>query len=49
MFGDWGWNEHRSSIQEQRYIKFKKNHINNKLLLIQIGCGTAIPTIRNEL
>ena len=50
MFGDWGWNGSRSEEQNQKYNKFIENISNNgyKLVVIEIGAGTHIPTIRDE-
>lgn len=50
MFGDWSWNGTRASEQEARYEKWLKNILNNnkKLAIIEIGAGSAIPTVRNE-
>ena len=48
MFGDWSWNAQRTTTQEERFhiwidsIRAKKK----KLAIIEIGAGTAIPTIR---
>ena len=48
MFGDWGWNDGRSNAQEQRYRKWIKQieRSNQKLAIIEMGAGTAIPTVR---
>lgn len=48
MFGDWSWNERRSNTQEQRYQKWIKQieRLNQKLAIIEMGAGTAIPTVR---
>ena len=48
MFGDWSWNERRSNTQEQRYKKWIKQieRLNQKLAIIEMGAGTAIPTVR---
>ena len=48
MFGDWGWNYARNEKQENKYdnwiasVKSK----NQKLVIIEIGAGLDIPTIR---
>jgi len=49
MFGDWDWNSKRSDEQEARFHKwFNQIKIDDKkLAIIEIGAGTAIPTIRN--
>ena len=48
MFGDWGWNEKRANIQEARYNRFVKHNRKNKMVIIEIGAGTVIPTVRIE-
>ena len=50
MFGDWSWNEDRTSKQEDSFNKWLRSIRKNKkkLLIIEIGVGTAIPTIREE-
>ena len=48
MFGDWSWNRKRARIQEARYNRFVKNNRKNKMVIIEIGAGTAIPTVRIE-
>jgi len=50
MFGDWGWKGTRSSEQNQRYHDFMADVYDNnyKLVIIEIGAGTHIPTIRHE-
>ena len=49
MFGDWGWNNKRTHIQDENFQKFidthKKN--NNSIVIIEIGAGEAVPTVRN--
>jgi NAD-dependent SIR2 family protein deacetylase len=48
MFGDWGWDNSRTNKQELRFNKWMKSlHKNTKkLLIIEIGAGKHIPTIR---
>jgi len=50
MFGDWSWNENRTNKQEYRFNTWLKSirTDNKKLAIIEIGAGTAIPTIRQE-
>ena len=50
MFGDWSWNRHRTNQQEYRFNTWLKSiqADNKKLAIIEIGAGTAIPTIRQE-
>ena len=48
MFGDWYWNGNRASQQEYKYMTWRKKNRNKKIAIIEIGAGTAIPTIRIE-
>ena len=48
MFNDWGWNPKRALQQEKRYAKWLASNYNKKLAIIEIGAGTAIPTVRME-
>jgi len=47
MFGDYAWLHQRSALQEERFDHFLEQHQVNPLVVIEIGAGTAIPTIRN--
>ena len=44
MFGDWGWNDARTSEQEARYAKWRKQA--KSPMVIEVGAGTAIPSVR---
>ena len=48
MFGDWSWVGSRSIKQEEKYYSWINSirATNKKLAIIEIGAGTAIPTIR---
>lgn len=46
MFGDYFWNDGRSAHQEERFRAFLKLHRQNPLVVIEVGAGTAVPTIR---
>ncbi len=48
MFGDWGWNDVRASYQKRLYNTWKKQNRTKKMVVIEIGAGTAIPTVRIE-
>ena len=48
MFGDWQWDETRTDHQERRYYQWLQENINAKIAIIEIGAGTAIPTIRSK-
>ena len=47
MFGDYSWVSRRTAIQEENFDDFIQANANNKLVIIEIGAGTAVPTIRN--
>jgi hypothetical protein len=47
MFGDYTWNENRTACQEENFSDFLRAHNRERLVVIEIGAGTAIPTIRN--
>ncbi|BDY13882.1 SIR2 family NAD-dependent protein deacylase [Hydrogenimonas cancrithermarum] len=49
MFGDWYWKSRRTNRQEMRYNVWFKNVLKNskKLVIIEIGAGTKIATIRS--
>ncbi|WOE71065.1 Sir2 family NAD-dependent protein deacetylase [Hydrogenimonas thermophila] len=49
MFGDWYWNSRRTDVQNSLYRKWLKGTKKSlqKIAIIEIGAGTAIPTIRN--
>lgn len=44
MFGDWGWLEDRSEAQHRRLQNWLRKV--ERLLVIEIGAGTNIPTVR---
>ncbi|MEI7430924.1 MAG: Sir2 family NAD-dependent protein deacetylase [Betaproteobacteria bacterium] len=44
MFGDWGWNDSRAEIQDRRMRKWLTRV--ERLLIIEVGAGTNIPTVR---
>jgi NAD-dependent SIR2 family protein deacetylase len=48
MFGDWDWLDKRSQYQLKRYADWKKKVASEKIkvAVIEIGAGTAIPSIR---
>jgi len=51
MFNDWHWQGERYDEQEQRYKDFVKPMRSNKatkVALIEIGAGTAIPTVQMQ-
>jgi NAD-dependent SIR2 family protein deacetylase len=46
MFGDYSWLPDRTHGQEMRFELFAEQHREQSLLVIELGAGTAIPTIR---
>jgi NAD-dependent SIR2 family protein deacetylase len=44
MFDDWGWLEQRSAVQQERLRGWLRRV--ERLLVIEIGAGTNIPTVR---
>ena len=49
MFRDWMWESHRTDTQRQRLAKWmeKVEVERGKLAIIEMGAGTAVPTVRN--
>lgn len=45
MFGDWGWNQHRSAAQEARLRRLLQKA--ERPLVIELGAGVAIPSVRH--
>ncbi len=48
MFGDAEWLEHRTLEQHARYQAWLKQIRGSRLVVIEIGAGTAVPTVRLE-
>ncbi len=46
MFGDWSWISDRTRRQERCFDEFLTDHRGDSLVVIELGAGTAIPTIR---
>ncbi len=46
MFGDFSWLSDRTSAQEDSFGRFMAKHPDPKLVVIEVGAGSAIPTIR---
>ncbi len=44
MFGDWSWCVARSDAQEARFAKWRRSV--ERLVVIELGAGTAVPTVR---
>ena len=47
MFGDFSWLSDRTHGQEMRFDMFLDQHRHHRLVVIEMGAGTAIPTIRH--
>lgn len=46
MFGDWSWLPDRTRIQEHAFDRFMAGKGGRRLAVIEMGAGSAIPTIR---
>lgn len=46
MFGDYSWLPNRTRGQEMRFDLFTAQHQHNPVVVVELGAGTAIPTIR---
>lgn len=46
MFGDFSWLADRTRSQERRFDEFLTDHGGEKMVVLETGAGTAIPTIR---
>lgn len=46
MFGDWGWDGSRSNKQRSICIRWLKQVKPERLVVVECGAGTAIPTVR---
>jgi hypothetical protein len=49
MFEDYSWEYARTDAQRQRLVKWMDNLEKDgaKLAIVEIGAGTAVPTVRN--
>ncbi len=47
MFGDYSWLSKRSDEQEDKFQNFLNSHRQDLFVVIEMGAGTAISTIRN--
>ena len=46
MFNDWHWIPRRTSAQEQRFDSWLTEVINAKTVIVELGAGSAVPTVR---
>lgn len=47
MFGDFSWISDRTRGQEYNFDIFVSNHRDNRIVVVEMGAGTSIPTIRH--
>jgi NAD-dependent SIR2 family protein deacetylase len=47
MFGDWSWISDRTARQERNFDEFVTDSRGGALVVVEMGAGTAIPTIRH--
>jgi NAD-dependent SIR2 family protein deacetylase len=47
MFGDYGWVADRTYDQRSRFDAFAAGHLDDGTVVIEMGAGTSIPTIRH--
>ena len=48
MFSDWDWDSKHSSIQQRKYGDWLDHNGNKNLVVLEIGAGENIPTVRLE-
>ena len=46
MFNDWHWLPHRTSDQERRFVGWLRVVAGARLVIVEIGAGSAVPTVR---
>ena len=46
MFGDWHWIPGRTAAQEQRFSDWLATAAGPKLVIVELGAGSAVPTVR---
>lgn len=46
MFGDWSWLPDRTYVQESAFDEFLSERAGGRIVVIEMGAGSAIPTIR---
>jgi NAD-dependent SIR2 family protein deacetylase len=47
MFGDWGWDSSHSDAQQQRLASWLSSIVGARLVIVECGAGTAVPTVRH--
>jgi NAD-dependent SIR2 family protein deacetylase len=48
MFGDGEWLEHRTAEQHERYARWRRDVRGQRVVIIELGAGTHVPTVRIE-
>ena len=46
IFGDWSWISDRTEQQRARFGRFQRDQLGKRTVVIEMGAGRAIPTIR---
>jgi NAD-dependent SIR2 family protein deacetylase len=46
MFNDWGWLSDRTQSQEESYGSWRRGVRGSRLVVIECGAGSAVPTVR---
>ncbi|MEJ5172366.1 MAG: Sir2 family NAD-dependent protein deacetylase, partial [Hydrogenothermaceae bacterium] len=46
MFGDWSWISDRTDFQELKLKLWLERNQNRKIVVIEVGAGEAVPTVR---
>lgn len=46
MFGDWNWIADRTGTQQQNFNHWLKSHQKARMVIIECGAGTGVPTVR---
>ncbi len=47
MFGDFSWLSFRTDEQERRFATFLEENSDRRIVVVEMGAGTSIPTIRH--
>jgi NAD-dependent SIR2 family protein deacetylase len=47
MFGDWDWVPSRTAAQERRFEAWLRTLAGRRLVIVEIGAGSAVPTVRH--
>jgi len=48
MFGDGGWNRRVTDEQQERYASWLASIAGQRLVVIELGAGTAVPSVRHH-